>query len=564
MINRKKNKNLEIYPDEIFLDSQNIPRFDTQQMEGRLEKPISKKIFHFFFFFTAIAFLFFIGKIFQLQIIKGEYFLIRADKNLFRAEILLPPRAVVTDRNGVKLIWNDNNLRIYSSFLGLAHILGYIGLPSSSDLRQGKNILLTANIGKDGIEKQYENLLRGIPGKKLVERDSQNNIISENFLDSPASSEPLILTIDSKLEEQFFKIIDAVASDYKYQGGAGVILDVNNGEMLSLVSWPEYNSQILSSGAPEDKIKNFLNDKKNPFLNRAISGLYAPGSIIKPLIAIAALNEEVVSPEKRIFSAGYISIPNPFFPDKESVFKDWKAHGWVDMKRAIAVSSDVYFYEVGGGYENITGVGIKKIEEYARMFGWGSETGIDLGGEKRGTVPSPELKKEFNPNDPIWRVGDTYNASIGQGYFHVTPIEMAVYAAALANNGKIIKPHLINIQGLPLENSKGNPWIVREINISRNYFDIVRQGMRMAVTEGTASILNVWDTKIAAKTGTAEIGAAKKYVNSWVIGFWPYENPKYAFVVVMEKGPHDNVVNASYVMRQLFDWMSIYTPEYLK
>ncbi|MFH1308406.1 MAG: penicillin-binding transpeptidase domain-containing protein, partial [Patescibacteria group bacterium] len=341
-----------------------------------------------------------------------------------------------------------------------------------------------------------------------------------------------------------------------FQGGAGVIMNINNGEILSLVSYPEYDSQVLTNGEDREKITQFLNDQRKPFLNRAISGLYAPGSIIKPLIAVAALNENVITPEKQILSTGSISIPNPYFPDKFSVFKDWKAHGWVDMRHALAISSDVYFYEVGGGFENQKGLGISKIEKYAKLFGFGGYTSIDLLGEKNGIVPNPELHKETNPEDPVWRVGDTYNASIGQGNFQVTPIQMAVLVSSIANNGKLLKPHL----------KKDSETVVLKdnSNIPQNYYQVVKEGMRMSVTEGTASALYIAPVKIAAKTGTAEVGGAKKYVNSWVIGFFPYENPKYAFAVVMEKGPYANLVGASAVMRQFFDWVSIYTPEYLK
>ncbi len=273
-------------------------------------------------------------------------------------------------------------------------------------------------------------------------------------------------------------------------------------------------------------------------------------------MALGALNEGVISPKKKIYDTGSISIPNPYFPDKKSVFYDWKAHGWVDMRKALAVSCDVYFYEIGGGFGGQKGLGIKKIGEYARMFGLGRKTGIDLNGEKKGTVPSPELKRKKLKN-AIWRIGDTYNASIGQGSFQVTPIQMAVYAATLANGGKILRPHLI-------KSASGDDFMKRKIDIPNRYFQIVKEGMRMAVLDGTASGLNISSVKIAAKTGTAEIGTSKKYVNSWVIGFLPYDNPKIAFAIVLEKGPAKNLVGALYAARQLFDWMAFNAPEYFK
>lgn len=546
---RKKITNPEIFPDEIFLDSKNIPQFDTQQLEGRLEKPISKKTFKNLSIFLGLLAVFFFVKIFFIQVIQGKAFAERSEKNSLREEIILPARAIIKDRNEIRLAWTENDSRNYINLPGFAHILGYLGLPSEEDLKKEEKILMDVIIGKEGLEKKYESILRGIRGVKLIEVDSQNNVVSESVKDPAISADDLILAIDSRIQAQFFAIIDSVAKERGFQGGAGIILDANNGEVISLVSWPQYDQKNL---------QNFIDDKSKPFLNRAIAGLYAPGSIIKPLIALAGLSEGVISPEKQIFSPGYISIPNPFFPDKKSIFYDWKAHGWVDMRKAIAVSSDVYFYEIGGGFENQKGLGIKKIEDYTKLFGFDSRTGVDLDGEQDGVVPNPELKEKSNPEDPMWRIGDTYNASIGQGYFHVTPIEIAVYAGAIANNGKIIQPHLIR------ENLSDNSRLIREINIPQDYFKIVKEGMRMAVTEGTAAALNVYRVNIAAKTGTAEIGAAKKYVNSWVIGFWPYENPKYAFVAVMEKGPYHNLIGAPYVMRQLIDWMSVYTPEYLK
>ena len=191
--------------------------------------------------------------------------------------------------------------------------------------------------------------------------------------------------------------MESVARERNFEGGAAVVIDVSGGNILAMASVPEYSSKVLSEGGPEDLINGYINNKNKPFINRAISGLYAPGSVVKPFVALAALSEGIISPEKKIFSAGKISIPNPFFPDKKTVFKDWKAHGWVDMRQALAVSSDVYFYEIGGGFEDVKGLGINKIYEYAKKFGLGEKTGIDLLGEAEGTVPSPQVKEKIIP-----------------------------------------------------------------------------------------------------------------------------------------------------------------------
>ncbi len=553
---KRRKKKEEIYPDEIFLDSKNLPQFDTYQMEGRIEKPIRKRSFILLSLaFLAIALVFSV-KLFSLQVIDGKVYAQRSENNRLNISYMPPNKGIIYDRNGEKLAWNDFNSRVYTNLGGFSHVLGYIGMPSEEDLKNKEEKLMEAMVGKDGIEKIYEDILFGIPGTKIIEVDSQDNVVSESIQRLPEEGKDLNLSIDSKIQAELFKDIGSVVQDRGFQAGAGVIIDVNNGEVLSLVSYPEYDSQIISDGKDREKINQFIADKNKPFLNRAVSGIYAPGSIIKPLIAIAALSEGIITPEKQIFSAGSISIPNPYFPDKYSVFKDWKAHGWVDMRYALAVSSDVYFYEIGGGFENQKGLGIGKIEEYAKKFGFGDFTGVDLLGEENGLVPNPELHKKSNPDDPMWRIGDTYNASIGQGNFQVTPIQMAVLTASIANNGKLLKPRLKkDLETVVIKDNS---------NIPESYYKVAKDGMRMAVTGGTASALNIYGVKIAAKTGTAEVGGAKKYVNSWVIGFFPYENPRYAFAVVMEKGPYANLVGAPAVMRQFFDWMGIYTSEYLK
>jgi len=331
-------------------------------------------------------------------------------------------------------------------------------------------------------------------------------------------------------------------------------MDVNSGEILALASFPEYSSTILSEGDDRSAIRRFQNDYRKPFLNRAVSGLYTPGSIVKPFIAIAALNEKIISPEKKILSTGSISIQNPYFPDLKSVFKDWRPQGWVNIKDALAISSNVYFYEVGGGFKDQKGLGISKIEKYVNMFGLGELTGIDLPGEVKGIIPNPKWKAE-NFNGEAWHLGDTYHTAIGQYGFSITPLQMVRGIAAIANYGKLVTPHVVKTDSVKYKDING---------ISKVNFDIVKSGMRQAVTDGTAKGLNIPQVQIAAKTGTAEVGISKKRVNSWILGFFPYENPRFAFTVVMEKGPRENTIGGLYVMRQLLEWMSVNTPEYLR
>lgn len=558
---RRKKRNLGddyIYPDQVFLDSSNLPQFNQSQFEGRIEKPISVySIFSVGLLFVVVA-LVFSGRLWSLQIVNGEDYALQSENNRLRHTLVFAQRGVVFDRRGETLVWNEvspetqeYSLRAYSKKDGLAHTLGYVKYPSKDS---SGFFYQTEFTGIQGVEKYYDHVLAGTNGLKITETDVFGKITSESVIEPPQDGKDVVLSIDARVQEKLFQDIKALANQVGFQGGAGVIMDVNDGSILAITSFPEYNSSILSSGDDSDAISKLLNDKQNPFLNRVTSGLFTPGSIIKPFVAIAALKEKIISPEKQILSTGSISIPNPFFPDKPSVFRDWKAHGLVDMRQAIAVSSDVYFYEVGGGFQDQKGLGIVNIEKYMKMFGFASPTGIDIGDEYIGTIPSPEWKKEAF-NGEIWRVGDTYNTSIGQYGFQVTPIQVVHAVASLANGGKLLQPSIV-LGGENLE--------ITSLSFDQHDFDVVREGMRMAVTAGTASGLNISGVSVAAKTGTAELGTLKQYVNSWVTGFFPYENPRYAFAIIMERGPHDNLIGATYVMRQLLEWMKINTPEYLK
>lgn len=558
-----KRKKFEIEPDEIFLDSKNIPQFEVEQFEGRIEKPINKKIFSFFCVFFIVIELIFMARLWSVQVSKGEAFSILSENNRLRSIKLFSNRGVIYDRFGQKLAWNDVNSREYLDSAGLSHTIGYIGYPNKEDTQDIEMLYSKEMIGKAGIEKIYNNILKGEAGLKLIETDAHNNIKSESVQNLPIDGGNIYLSIDSEFQDKMYQYIESLSIEKGFTGGAGIFMDINSGEIISIVSFPEYDSEVLSSGEPKEKINSYLTDKRTPFINRAVSGLYAPGSIMKPVTALAVLNEKIIDPEKEIFSSGSISLPNPFFPDKRTVFPDWKAHGWVDMRRALAVSSDVYFYEVGGGFEDIKGLGIEKIGEYSRMFGLGEKTGVDLEGEEVGLIPSPEVKKANPLDDDIWRIGDTYNASIGQGDFLVTVLQMVRMVSAIATNGTLLTPHLFKkCEGICGEVSQNKFKNSAKIDISPEYFNVIKEGMRMAVTEGTAKGLDISNIKIAAKTGTAEIGS--KYVNSWIVGFAPYEDPKIAFAVVMEKGDRDNTVGALYVARQTFEWMSENRPEYLK
>ena len=546
-----------VEPDEIFLDSNNQENFNRQQFEGRIEKAISKKtIFSLGAFFTIIIVIFFV-RLGYLQIQKGEAYTNRSNNNTLEKQIIFSDRGIIFDRNNVPLAWNNkdtNNDYAFRSYIspGFSHLLGYVSNPAKDE--KGK-YWQTQFIGKDGLEKQYNDQLNGQNGEKIIERDVRGQIHTENIVNNPIQGKDLITTIDARLQKELFSVIKNTSDMYSFKGGAGVLMDITNGEIIAQTSFPEFSSEVISQGKDKNTIENYLKDNRKVFLDRTISGLYTPGSIVKPFFALAALSEGVISPEKKILSSGTLIIPNPYFPDLPSIFKDWKAHGWVDMRGALAVSSDIYFYEVGGGFEDQKGIGILKIKEYAEAFGIGELTGVDLPDEKKGVIPSPEWKALNFKGEP-WRVGDTYNTVIGQYGFQLTPLEITRAISAIATKGFLPSPHLLM--------EVKNDFERIDKDIDENYYKIIHEGMRDGVLYGTSAVLNVPYIEIASKTGTAQVGLSKSKVNSWITGFFPYQNPKYAFTIMMEEGPSGGTVGAVSVAKNFFDWISLNAKEYIQ
>jgi penicillin-binding protein 2 len=548
-----------IDPDEIFLDSSNLPDFDTYQFEGRLEKPISQKVIVFFGVFLIMIGILYGYRVWNLQIIQGVAFAERSENNRLRNTIVFADRGVILDRNNTLLAWNikndndpDFSARRYSTTTGLSNILGYVKYPSkdSAGFYYREDYL-----GMDGVEKFFDARLQGENGVKITETDAHGKIESQNVMNPPIKGENIILSIDSRLQSKLYDTIKSVATDRGFTGGAAVIMDVTNGEILAEVTYPEYDAQVLADGTDKEKIQAYFTDKTNPLLDRATSGLYTPGSIVKPIMAIGALNEGIISPDTVLHTNGSLVIPNPYTPSLPTIFRDWKNHGSIDMRHAIGQSSDVYFYIIGGGFEGRKGMGILNIDKYSKMFGFGEEVGSPFFGTKKGLVPTPDWKLETFGEE--WRVGNTYHTVIGQYGYQVTPLQVVRATAAIANYGSLLRPTIIaGDTSMQAE--------VRHIDIPKAHFNVAHDGMRLSAMQGTAAALNVDYVKIAAKTGTAELGVAKDRVNSWVTGFFPYENPRYAFVILMENGSVKNLIGAPYVSRQFFDWMHIYTPEYLK
>lgn len=527
--NKKRVIN-ELHPDEILLDVHNLPAFDKQQFEGRLERPISKPSLNAPLGIMAVFAVLCVGRLGYLQIARAEYYDTKSEQNSLDHTPIIADRGVIYDRRGVELAWNaispdGPTIRSYIQKPGFANMLGYVSYPTKD--AKGKYWQFQT-IGKDGIEQEFDEILAGKNGTKLIEIDVSGEIISENAIDAPVQGDNLTLTIDARVQETLAQGIKGLAEQSGYVGGAGAVMDIHTGELLALTTYPEYDQHIISDGSDATTINAYFKSESRPFLNRMTEGLYTPGSIVKPFLALAALKEGVITPSKVIYTNGSLKIPNPYNPGQFSVFKDNADHGAVDMKRALAISSNVYFYQIAGGFGDQKGIGINNIEKYIKLFGIGTKTGTNAANEINGTVPSIAWKAKAFPGDP-WRIGDTYNTSIGQYGFQVTPIQMLRAVAGIASQGTLVTPTIV-----PPEN--GKPQGSTELPFSEDQYRAVAEGMRSVVVEGIAQSLGNASVAVAAKTGTAQIKNNTR-VNSWVIGFLPYENPRYAFTVLMENGP---------------------------
>ncbi|QQG42368.1 MAG: hypothetical protein HYW15_02550 [Candidatus Giovannonibacteria bacterium] len=541
---RKDKREIEI--DEIFLDQKNSPGFRKENLEGMIENPVKKEMFWFLAAVIAATFLFFGSRAYFLQIVNGEAFLARAEKNFLRAVSQRVERGIIYDRDMRPLAYNETavsgGVRKYPP-RGFLHVLGFL---SYSGKEQGE-----LAYGASGLESSYDEVLRGEPAKGIEEVDAKGNVIGEGILEKGKPGENILTSISYDLQQKLAEALDETMRSRGFRGGAGVIMDARSGEILALVSAPEFDPNLLAGRNKPEEVNRILGDAGKPFLNRAVSGLYAPGSIVKPALAAGALFENIITPEEKILSTGSISLPNPYDPSRPNIFLDWKAHGWVDMRQALAQSSDVYFYEIGGGYQGRKGLGPWNIKKYLSMFGMDSKSGIDLPGEASGHLPDP-LEKQGGRD---WTVGDTYHISIGQGNISITPIEAAVYASAIAGEGAIVYPHLVTAV---LDQNKKPVQVFsypqkEKLALPPEIFRVIQDGMRASALRGTAAGLGGIPLEIAAKTGTAELGQ-KDRVNSWSIGFLPAGAPRLAFAILLESGPRQNTIGATYVASEVFRW----------
>jgi penicillin-binding protein 2 len=427
-----------------------------------------------------------------------------------------------------------------------AHVIGYEGKIHEEELALYPSYSLTDTIGKQGIEKSYETALRGEYGYQQAEVDSLGRIKKDLGIIQPKTGKDLILHIDADLQR---KLTDEMLKQLQTAGikrGAAVAIDPRTGAVRALVSLPSFDNNFFAKGITGEEYRGLIEDENRPLFNRALSGAYPPGSTIKPLHASAALAEKLIDPEQEIESKGGIQVGSFFFGD-------WKAHGFTDMRRAIAVSSDVYFYSIGGGYGGVPGLGIERMKKYDTLFGYGELSGIDIGGEVPGLMPDKAWKQD--KVGERWYIGDDYNSSIGQGFITTTAVQIANSIATIANGGTLYVPKIVagvGFVGGPLEESL--PEIKRKLPIEDSVFQIVREGMRETVTDGTAQPLKELPVQVAGKTGTAQFGSQEK-TQGWFVSFAPYDTtPEIVIAILFEGQDKTLTYNGVPVTKAVYEW----------
>ena len=657
----------------------------------------------------------FIGRLFSLQILQGEFYLSLADDNRFDRVSIAAPRGVIYDSNGSLLVRNlpafnvyvtpallpDSEAEIEAIFVKLSEltgvpldqpgppaaacvagrgirqlveegetnrpfdawpvacdidettarvlrqqqidlpgisveavpvreyptgyltsaVIGYLGPIPAAQVDFWESLGFVADrdkVGYGGVELNYQDILAGQNGLKLVEKDVAGSLLAEVGPGNPAvPGNNLKLTIDTRLQaiatsalENRMEFINRVAGDVRTTIGAVIAMDPQTGEILAMVSIPTYENNRFSRFIPEYYFRQLFEDASKPLVNHAISSTFPPGSSYKMVTAVGALNEGVIDANRTLFDAGQITIQNQYFPNdpgKAKEFVCWKedGHGNVDFLRGIAWSCNVYFYKIGGGFEDEVpgdGLGIDLLGVYARALGYGSRLGIDLPGEEDGLIPNQDWKR-LNLGES-WSTGDTYNSVVGQGFVGATPLQVLTSISTIANGGRVMWPHVVqevldgegNIQrrygpcvlwdiadGVLMkdtsqiaagcdsmdpelrENLIAGYSVSPDITVAPSVLDLAREGMRLVVEdeEGTANPYAVLDgISSGGKTGTGEFcdeTAFKRNLcepgnwpsHSWYTGFAPYENPEIVVIAFVYNGSEGAITSGPIVKQVL-------------
>lgn len=598
-----KKKSRDIDTEEIFLDA-----LEHKKDKGvyTMETALSQRIFQLTFglFLALIAFFFLYS--FNLQVFSYDDYSAKAEENKYLSKQINAQRGIIYDRSMNQLAFNSQQFELICYVDGtlrekevreVARILEipFYELMERIDQKESGTLLIAKGIEKDkaiilktkekelsafelvtkntreyldgnnfshilgyvsgdtsdgeaGIEKQYNEYLKENPGVLYIERDALGRKIEEEIIESAKSGNNLVLNIDFNLQKKISEYLKEVVSAYNASGGAVIVMNPQNGEILSLASNPSFDSNIFSRNLTTSQFNEIVSSPDVSFYNRAIAGEYPLASTIKPMIGVAALEEGIITPDESIYCDEKIELSDGTFKG------DWKFHGWTDLKKAIAESSDVFFYHLGGGYKNFIGLGIEKIGKYLQYFRLGKLTKIDLPGEKLGLIPNSTWKKQLNGLP--WYPGDTYNVSIGQGYIKGTPLQLTVATGSIANGGKIVEPQVV--KSILDENNNViesfNTKIASELPVSSYSLNEIKKSMKETVDSslGTARSLQYLPVESGAKTGTAETGRYHVYHN-WITVFAPYDEPEIVLTVVIENVPN-NTGLANLIAREVLGY----------
>lgn len=508
-------------------DHRNFPRF----------------LFYSIVLLVCLCFLIMVMRLFQLTIVKGNYYRELSEQNRVREIIIEPKRGKIVDRKGFVIAENTltdiNNIkpdlsrltssRIYNNPEAVAHLIGYRQIADQNDLNNDSclNKLIPGDkVGKKGIEKLFDCQLRGRPGKKLIEVDARGKYLRTLSIIPPVDGQTIQLSVDLELQQKTYELI-------KNKKAAIVGIKPQTGEVVLFVSSPSFNPQDFENNNSE-KITKYLTDKEKPLFNRITEATYPPGSLFKLVVATAALEEKGIDEKTLVedtgtLTAGPLKFGNWYF------LQYGKTDGMVDIVKAIQRSNDIFFYKAGES------VGPDKIKTWAERLGYGKSTELGLG-ETEGLIPSSFWKQETLHDR--WYLGDTYNFSIGQGWTLVTPIQTAMVTSIFANSGQLCQPEF-------LKNFNPN---CRKISISNKTVDLIRQGMKAACSTGgtgwplfnfkiatesankNASSSAGIEIQTACKTGTAESLSKETNPHAWFTVFAPYEKPEIVLSILIEEG----------------------------
>ncbi len=440
--------------------------------------------------------------------------------------------------------------RHYDTTPGLSHLLGYTSRLTDADIRKHPEYDRVSPIGRSGLESSYDTALRGTGGVSQIEVDANGQF--QRYLDNlpPVSGKTVHLTLDKGLQAETAAALQEAMAKNGAKQAAAIALDPRSGAIIASVSLPSYDNNLFTRGISPQEYQALNNDPDKPLLNRVTDGLYPAGSTVKPFVALAGLQEKVISPGTTLdTSAGAIKIGPWTFPD-------WKKHGVTDVKLAIAESNDYFFYSLGGGYGPISGLGVDRLGRYYSLFGLGQHTGVDYTTDQSGLVPTPQWKQKVKRES--WYIGDTYHVAIGQGDLLVTPLQLARGMSSLINGGRLVTPHIVDSLEAPGAGTKETlKWPEEHINLDPQAVQTVREGMYMTVNSdtGSARSLRTLPFVSAGKTGTAQFGTEEK-THAWYLGFAPYDNPEIVVAVIVEGGGEGNAISVPVAGRMFSYYMS--------